>query len=369
MIKLQNLIDLDELDDMIKRGYVSSRHHPTLPYRILNYTKDAAADYVWNNTTETCRGLIVDDDDNVIARPFRKFYNYSELIATGRESDIPTDEKFTIYDKLDGCLGILFYTPDGELEVSTRGSMTSPQSDWAAEYLRNTLSTEQKSALRDMICERVGDKYMQKVTLCFEIIYKGERHVVNYNGEESVTLLAVLNNETGKDLPLDSYTSFFKTPMTFNCDWEDVKKVFPRKNAEGFVVKFENGFRMKIKYEEFLNAQKIVHGLTFKRMFKAISNKDLLSIVPYISSLEEETILYVKSQLKELVDAYFDIEFDTLLEYENFDDEREAAEHFKTKKDPAVLFCARKGQDYSKLIWKRVKSRFKEKEMFAEDEE
>ena len=367
MISLSDIMNLKELDSMIKLKYVASKHHPTLPYRILNYTQKASGDYVWNNTTETCRGLIVDDDDNIVARPFRKFFNYSEIVASGKECLIPTDEKFTIFDKLDGCLGILFYTPSGKLDVATRGSLTSPQSEWAADYIRKNLSDKQMVDLRDMVCDYSDGRYRQKITLCFEIIYKGEKHIVNYGDKESVTLLAVLDNDTGSDLPLHPYDNFFETPETFDCDWKDVKTVFPRQNAEGFVIKFENGFRMKIKYDEFLNMQKIIKGLTPGKIFDAVSQRNLSSIVPYLSELDEETRLYVKSQIKELLNIYLDVEFDALLRYKDFDSDKEAAEYFKKQEMPSVLFCARKGQDYSKIIWKAVKNKIKERQTFEEE--
>ena len=363
---LKDLLDLKELECNVEKGYVLVRHHPSLPYRILNYTKQAAEDCAWNNVTETCRGLIVDDNDVVIARPFRKFYNYSEIVAKGEESIIP-DEKFTIYDKLDGCLGILFVTPDGKLDIATRGSMTSSQSEWAAEFLNKSLTADEIRELRDMICVDSDGVWMQNKTLCFEIIYNGERHVVDYGGREFLTLLAVIDNETGKDLSLDPFKKFFNTPDTFDCDWSNVRTKFPRSNAEGFVIKFESGFRMKIKYDEFLNAQRIIHGLTFRRIFDAVKNGKLSEIIPHLSRLEEETVLYIKEQMREIIDTYFDTEFDALLEYKDFETDKEAAEYFKTRKEPSVLFCVRKNQDYSNIIWKRTKEKLKEKKTFFDD--
>ena len=43
---------------------------------VLKYKKRVFFDNVWNQFTEECRGTIVDQDFNVISRPFTKIYNY-----------------------------------------------------------------------------------------------------------------------------------------------------------------------------------------------------------------------------------------------------------------------------------------------------
>ena len=64
-------------------GYINMQMHPSAPLYIYNYSKMCQIDKMWNDTTEKCRGLIVDSNDNIISRPFRKFYNYSfDLILT-----------------------------------------------------------------------------------------------------------------------------------------------------------------------------------------------------------------------------------------------------------------------------------------------
>ena len=55
------------------------------------------------------------------------------------------------------------------------------------------------------------------------------------------------------------------------------------------------------------------------------------------------------------------------LEYKDFETDKEAAEYFKTRKEPSVLFCVRKNQDYSNIIWKRTKDKLKEKKTFSDD--
>ena len=93
-MKLFDYIDKTLLDNQIYNGYISVSKHPIYDLYIYNYTKQCIFDKSWNEATEKCRGLIVDGNYNIVARPFRKFYNYEELPD---ESVIP-NTNFKVYD-------------------------------------------------------------------------------------------------------------------------------------------------------------------------------------------------------------------------------------------------------------------------------
>ncbi len=71
-------LNKDILLTLIEEGYVMVNTHPELPLMILNYTRKAQFEKYWNEYTLLCRGLIIDQDYNVIAMPFKKFFNYEE---------------------------------------------------------------------------------------------------------------------------------------------------------------------------------------------------------------------------------------------------------------------------------------------------
>lgn len=87
------------LRQAIDDGYVRTQSHPTLPLTIFNYTDKAVYDRAWNDVTLTCRGLIAYVDGTVLARPFRKFFNYGETPA----SLSAVYDKAVVTDKMDGC--------------------------------------------------------------------------------------------------------------------------------------------------------------------------------------------------------------------------------------------------------------------------
>ena len=69
----------------------------------------------------------MDDQNQVVARPFRKFFNIEERKHT------PTED-FEIYEKVDGSL-ITVFNYNGEWVVSSRGSFTSEQAIKGRELL------------------------------------------------------------------------------------------------------------------------------------------------------------------------------------------------------------------------------------------
>ena len=103
-MKLFEYVNESLLKEMLTSGFISSRKHPSAPLTILTYTKECQVKHIWNAATEKCRGLIIDDDLNIIARPFKKFYNYEELVADNYPIDkyLNKNMKFDAYDELDG---------------------------------------------------------------------------------------------------------------------------------------------------------------------------------------------------------------------------------------------------------------------------
>ena len=112
-------ISLEILNQYQSQGLLYQQVHPTLPLSIWNYSEKVQYDSLWDDITLSCRGLVTDDNGNVVARPFRKFFNIEE----GKHT--PT-EQFQVFEKMDGSLGILFFYGD-KWVFASRGSFTSDQ--------------------------------------------------------------------------------------------------------------------------------------------------------------------------------------------------------------------------------------------------
>ena len=109
-------MNLSLINEMIEAGYIQVKKHSDADLFIYNYSPKAQYDRIWNEATLACRGLILDGDGNIIARPFQKFFNLGEF-----EGQYLPASVFEVYDKLDGSLGIT-YQLNGKWQIATRGS-------------------------------------------------------------------------------------------------------------------------------------------------------------------------------------------------------------------------------------------------------
>jgi RNA ligase len=72
---LTDLFSAADLQAQISAGMVKATPDPSGRLTILNYTQRAQfTPELWNRVTDLCRGLIVDNDGNVVARAFEKFW-------------------------------------------------------------------------------------------------------------------------------------------------------------------------------------------------------------------------------------------------------------------------------------------------------
>ena len=257
MTRLCDICDPELLADAVDNGFVKVRSDG--PLRIFNYTPKAAHGRVWNEATLACRGLIVDDSDRVVARPFAKFFGPSEPDA----APIPHTAAMEATVKLDGSLGIAYTHPDGETRVATRGSLDSPQAREATQLWREKY-------------RNVG--IPSGTTPLFEIVYPGNRIVVDYGDTRDLVLLAVIDNTTGVDI--DTGTFDWPGPRAETVRFDNFVQLLDHvmsdseQGAEGYVVRFAGGdgrpdLRIKLKFPAYVAAHRAVFGLTAARVWEA----------------------------------------------------------------------------------------------------
>lgn len=124
---------LDKLEKYYEDGLLLKQSHPTHDLTIWNYSPKVQYDRLWDDITIQCRGLVTNSEGEIIARPFKKFFNYEEYLENAPQM-IP-NEPFDVFDKMDGSLGILFNYKN-EWILATRGSFTSDQAVKGKELLK-----------------------------------------------------------------------------------------------------------------------------------------------------------------------------------------------------------------------------------------
>lgn len=254
--------DVKIRDEYAAAGWLSKRMLGDLA--IYNYTLKTVHEKKWDEVTRNSRGHILNvKTGEWVARPFPKFFNLNQMPETQMEA-LPLDEKYTVVEKMDGSLGVL-YRIDGTLMIATRGSFDSNQALKATEILH--------TRYHDL------DKVDDDVTLCFEIIYPENRIIVNYRNMEGLVLLAAFNRHTGEELSRDQYCDYangcgFGLPglsfKTLNCIVNESAEWSP--DREGFVIRFESGLRVKVKGEEYRKIAWLLSGLSARRLWESMKD-------------------------------------------------------------------------------------------------
>jgi RNA ligase len=325
---------LTTLEKYYENGLLHKQTHPNLDLTIWNYSPKVQYERLWDEITLQCRGLVTNSKGDIVARPFKKFFNYEEH----KPEDIP-NEDYVVYEKMDGSLGILFYykyelseerryniwfnnnyetgmerffdpnnLPDydnpyydptpktkGEWILATRGSFTSPQAIKGKEILDR----------HDISAWRKDNTYL------FEIIYPENRIVVDYKGEEKLVVLGAIHTETGEEIPDSSLfwtqDSGFEVVMTYKTWGEgyDLLKEEISKDREGYVVKFKNGFRMKIKGEEYVRLHKILTNISNRDIWEYL--KDNKPFDELLEKVPDEFNDWVKTTIRDLKYACYQL--------------------------------------------------------------
>ena len=267
-MKLDTLLDTKLLEQHITNRFVGVQRHPSLPLRILNYTQSAQFDgKLWGDgTIDYCRGLIVDDENNIVARPFKKFHNLqtSNLPETWEENLPLIFPEVT--KKYDGSLGV-YWKYDGEQGIATRGSFTSPQSQWATGWFNR-------------VCPHgFVDCVTTPATPLFEIIYPENRIVVKYDFE-GLVLIGLVDIHTGweyRQQTLEACGRYNDIRVAEEYDEPLAKlKTMNVENEEGFVLTYRNSagspLKIKVKMADYLRLHKIVTGMNARSVWELLSS-------------------------------------------------------------------------------------------------
>ena len=351
-VKIIEKFDWVLLNQYIAEGLIYANKHKVYDLWILNYTPKTTYERLWNDYSLACRGIVIDANGNVVARPFIKFKNYEEHDP----SEIDLTEEYEVFEKMDGSLGILFYYDVAkEWMLATRGSFESEQAVEGMKILKE---------------KKINwDNLNPNQTYLFEIIFDSNRIVVDYKGLRDLILLVIIENKTGIEYSYDNmnrrYQSMFSIvkryslPKVMNLGELRVHEV---DNKEGFVLKFANGFRVKVKFLDYCRLHSIITNVSNVSVWEALKEgKDLTEI---ITNVPDEFFSYVKKVIADLEKLYKSIEGNCLTKHnaifygDNKRERKEFALEALKYQYSGILFCIYNKKDYSQAIWKLIRPKF-----------
>lgn len=353
MPDITDLLEYELWQEMIDEGYVNAREHPSLPLTILNYSAKTQYEQRWNSVTEQCRGLIYNHDTNrVVARPFRKFWNWDDS-----RQPYPPSGPVLRMPKMDGSLGVLYRRRPARsgVSVATRGSFTSDQAIWATRHLAREFLLGGIDA---------GDLHLSKYTYLTEIIFPENRIVVNYGSQQRLVLLDVIDTETGKS-DVDEFDRVY---------WVDKVKreYFPNgfsdsfghdipEGEEGFVVYWPGkDYRVKMKSAEYLELHKAIFSLSERSVYEMLTNGQ--SIAEICEKIPDEFHDWVKDIATRLTTEAERIEADVKKEFNRISKNlkldstrKDFAEVAVGSPNKAYLFMMFDGKPIREAIWKTLR--------------
>lgn len=343
-------IDWKILNQYIDNNLIIANKHPEYNIWILNYSPKVQSKRIWDDYTIACRGMIIDEEGNILARPFKKFKNIEEY----HPSEIDFNQDFDAFEKMDGSLIIIFYySKYKEWIIASRGSFMSDQ------------VIEARKIIKDDSFE-IMDK---KCTYLFEILYAENRIVVDYGETRDLVLLGRIETLNGFEMFYDDmlkkYSKHFTIVKKIKVkSFDELLKLREKndKNREGFVVRFENGFRIKLKFEEYVRLHGILTNVSNLTIWEHLMNgydfDELIDRVPdefynWLNKtklkLQIEFNEIERNALKRFVEIYYNLEIT---------DRKEFAEEAKKFKYPSILFQLFDKKGYDKIIWKSIRPQY-----------
>jgi len=293
---------LSKISAHVAAGNIDMKISPCGKLALFDYSRNAQIENIWDEATLSCRGLVIDvKSHKVVAYPFSKFFNESQHDNHELFGKIPMNENYEVFDKADGSLGIAYFY-DGKWRMNTRGSFSSEQ---AIKGL-SMLNSKSREAINSLDIN---------TTYLFEIIYPENRVVVDYDGLEDLVMLGAFNIEGEEAIELsydeliDNHSFYFTLVQRYDHDVAALSNI-ERDNKEGFVVRFDNGFRMKVKHEEYVRLHALLSNLSTKTIWKALA--DGIDVNTFMSEIPDEVDEKVKSYIDELITKYDEIFYNAL---------------------------------------------------------
>ncbi len=332
-------IDITAFREREAQGLLTCRSHPTAALLIWNYTPKCQYARGWDEITMQARGLITTPDGDIIARPFKKFMNLDEY-----QGDVPL-EPFTVTAKMDGSLGVLFFL-DGKPQIATRGSFTSPQAR------RANLILERYSAF----------PFSAEHTYLLEIIFAENRIVVDYGKTEELILLAVIHTETGKEYDLHDLAWAGTWPMPVVKRYDGIRdlaqlrQLEEEENAEGFVIRFESGLRLKLKFAEYIRLHRLLTQVSARVIWDLLRNNQPFDVL--LENVPDEFYAWVRMTRENLEQQFGAIESQcrmVALQAQKLPTRKEQAAYIKQAQYPGVVFALLDGKPHHEIIWKMLR--------------
>lgn len=279
----------------VKKGLLSKKEQGDLV--LYNYTQKCQFENTWDETTLKSRGIIYDKTTKeVVSYVMKKFFNLGENEFTQLDK-LPLHLPFEVYEKLDGSM-ISCSNHKGQWIIATRGSFESDQAKEARKIIRNEKNYNLNKDL----------SYIFEVLYPENRVSPGARLVVDYGSMRDVVLLTAFDKtKEGLELTraeLEAEAIRMNMPICKKYDLTLEKAIEQMgnlpSNEEGYVVRFSDGTRIKLKGNEYIKLQKILNGTSPLSIWESFTGFGVPT--EYLKNLPEE----IRSEAETIAQRIFE---------------------------------------------------------------
>jgi RNA ligase len=260
-------------------------------YTVIKYVVAFEDTFQWDSNDPVgsairreCRGMIFNQDGELISRPYAKFFNVGEKEET-QLNKVNLYESHIVLEKLDGSMIRPIPTAEG-FNLATKAGVTE-------------ISQQAEVFVADKphYAKFIHSMFDGKLTPIFEWVSRKNRIVVDYENDNLI-LTAIRNTEMGNYLPYFNMLDLAKhwnIPVVKAVDGLAdqnielfVKQIREWENGEeGVVVRFDSGHMVKIKSDQYVLRHKTKDAINQeKNVLQTILNDSVDDLVPLLT-LEE----------------------------------------------------------------------------------
>lgn len=293
------------IQDFLNRDNVTQQRHNGLV--LFDYNKNVTFNFDWDDITINARGIVFEEaTGKVVARPYKKFWNYSEIDSSERMSKLPSsfhpnyDGEFMCLEKADGSMGCCYHY-NNEWHVNTRGSFHSDQAIWAKKWLDAHVDTSKMNV---------------NLTYLFEIIYPENKIVVDYGDKEGLVLTGIINTQSGYEWFVDELSAEAErigVEMVKIYKFDHLEDIFKARellgnNEEGFVITFRNGYKFKLKGDAYCNLHRSICNITPLNFWRNFDLVNKCVSIEFLKAMPEE-FKFTVDKLTEITNSRFNGEY------------------------------------------------------------
>jgi RNA ligase len=265
-------------------------------YTVINYVVAMAdtfdmtgPDDLGGAIRRECRGLIFDNDGNIVSRPFHKFFNINEREET-QSHVVDMSQPHVIMEKMDGSM-IRPIQVDGYLRLATKMGVTEV-----------AMQAEEWLASRDVYRKVWMWVQLQNgITPIFEWISPFNQIVLAYE-EADLVYLGSRNNFTG-EYSFDENAPFTKVPRYGSVEGnigDYIARQREKEGREGDIIRFADGHMLKVKNDWYVRIHKTIDRILFDRnIISLILNEEVDDVIPMLPKVQAERVRDVEKRFWE----------------------------------------------------------------------